>query len=80
MSNVDNRVCYIHDGLPYNIVWMTFNMKNNLLQYGDMLVLDAQKWLFNKIGWPYIGITMKTKKNTLGVTSEYVVLVENINK
>ena len=43
MSKFDNRVRYTHDGLPYTIVWMTFTMKNNILQHGDMLVLDAQK-------------------------------------
>ena len=40
ISGFDYRVNYNNEGLPDDIVWMTFNMRNNLLQYGEMVVLD----------------------------------------
>ena len=37
MSGFDYRVLYADEGLPDGIVWMTLNMRKNLLQYGDIL-------------------------------------------
>ena len=58
---------------------LTFEMRNNLLQYGDILFLDAQNRPINKIGWPYIGISIKTNENKIGVTSKSVVLIIYMN-
>jgi hypothetical protein len=57
---------------------MTLQMKKNLLQYGDILFLDAQMRQYNKIGWPYIGLAVKSSNNKICVTSESVVLTEDI--
>ena len=38
----DYRIHYNSEGLPDAIVWMTLQMKKNLLQYGDILFLDCQ--------------------------------------
>ena len=74
----DYRMHYNSEGLPDAIVWMTLQMKKNLLQYGDILFLDAQMRQYNKIGWPYIGLAVKSSSNKICVTSEYVVLTEDI--
>jgi hypothetical protein len=57
---------------------MTLQMKKNILQYGDILFLDAQMRQYNKIGWPYIGIAVKSSNNKICLTSESVVLSEDI--
>ena len=43
MPGTDFRVRYDECHLPDAIVWMTPFMKNNLVRYGDVLYLDAQK-------------------------------------
>jgi hypothetical protein len=55
----DYRVHYDTDGCPNGIVWMTPDMKMNLLQYGKVIFLDAQKRQYNKSNWPYIGPALK---------------------
>ena len=52
--------------------------EENFLQYGDILFLDCQMRQYNKIGWPYIGIAVKSSNNKICLTSESVVLSEDI--
>ena len=56
----DFRIHFDEDETPDGLVWMSFTMKKRLLQYGDILYLDAQKRQYNKMGWPYIGPIVKT--------------------
>ena len=42
-SGFDFRIHLDNDDTPDGIVWMTLTMKRMLLQYGDILFLDAQK-------------------------------------
>ena len=51
MPGFDHRVHHNKDSLPDGICWMTNLMKNNLLQYGDIFVLDFQSRSFTKICW-----------------------------
>ena len=74
----DNRIHYNSKGLPDVIVWMTLQMKKNRLQYGDIIFLYCQMRQYNKIGWPYIGPAVKSSNNKICVTSESVVLTEDI--
>ena len=54
-NGFDFRMHLDEEDTPDGLVWMTVNMKRMLLQYGDILFLDAQKRQFNKMCWPYIG-------------------------
>ena len=56
----DLRVKLDEEDTPDAIVWMTLTMRQNLLQYGDILFLDAQKRQCNKMCWPCIGPVVKT--------------------
>ena len=35
---------------------------DNLIRFGDILFLDAQRRYMNKPGWPYIGPVVKDSK------------------
>ena len=54
-------------------------MRQRLLQYGDIIFLDAQKRQYNKLCWPYIGPTIRTNENTNRVIAESVVISEDID-
>ena len=53
-------------------------MRKHLLQYGDIMFLDAQKRQYNKLCWPYIGPVIKTGENRIRVVAESVVISEDI--
>ena len=48
--NFDFKIHYGVDGRPDAILYMTAQMKLNLIRYGYVLYLDAQKRPFNKVG------------------------------
>ena len=72
----DYRVHYDRDGCPDGIVWMTPYMKMNLLQYGKILFLDAQKRQFNKSNWPYIGPALKDCEMRVCLAAECLCIQE----
>jgi hypothetical protein len=72
----DYRVHYDRDGCPDGIVWMTPDMKMNLLQYGKILFLDAQKRQFNKSNWPYIGPALKDCEMRVCLAAECLCIQE----
>jgi hypothetical protein len=72
----DYRIHKDPDGCPDGIVWMTPNMKLNLLQYGKILFLDAQKRQFNTSNWPYIGPAMKDCEERVCVAAECLCIQE----
>ena len=49
LSAFDFRIRFNSDHLPIGIVWMTHEMKRHLLQYGNIIFLDAQKRQYNKL-------------------------------
>ena len=42
-TGFDFRMHFDEEDAPDGIVWMTLTMRRTLLQYGDILFLDAQK-------------------------------------
>ena len=78
LPNFDYEIHYGHDNKPDGIMYMTSQMKNNLIRFGDIFFLDAQKRAFNQIGWPYIGIVLRNHMNEICVCCEAIVLGETI--
>jgi hypothetical protein len=72
----DYRIHKDPGGCPDGMVWMTPNMKLNLLQYGKILFLDAQKSQFNTSNWPYIGPAMKDCEERVCVAAECLCIQE----
>ena len=48
-------------------------------RYGNLLCLDAQKRQFNYLGWPYIAPCVKTGDMGIAVTSEAIVVTEDLD-
>ncbi len=72
----DYRVHYDVEGCPDGIVWMTPDMKMNLLQYGKIIFLDAQKRQFNKSNWPYTGPALKDGEMRVCLAAECLCIQE----
>ena len=58
---------------------MTSKMRENLIRYGDIIFLDAQKRQYNKLCWPYIGPVVRSNKNRIRCIAESVVIKEDIS-
>ena len=43
LTDFDIRIWFNEEDLPIGIVWITCEMRKHLLQYGDIMFLDAQK-------------------------------------
>ena len=54
-------------------------IKNSIVRYGDILCLDAQKRQYNHLGWPYIAHVVKTGDMKITVTSEAIVVTEDLD-
>lgn len=52
-------------------MFTTLEVKHNLLQYIDVMILNAEKRPFNKVGWLYIGITLRSNENKVCVLRRY---------
>ena len=79
LSAFDFRIRFNSDHLPIGIVWMTHEMKRHLLQYGNIIFLDAQKREYNKLCWPYIAPVIRTSENKIRVIAESVVINEDLD-
>ena len=77
-SGFDFRIHFDEDDTPDGIVWMTVHMKKSLLQFGDILFLDAQKRQYNRMGWPYIGPVIKTSEFCVRCVAESIVIIEDL--
>ena len=62
---------------PDGIVWITLTMRRTLLQYSDIMFLDAQKRQYNKMCWPYIGPVVKTSETKIRCIAESIVINED---
>ena len=78
-TGFDFRMRFNEESLPIGIIWITHTMRKHVLQFGDILFLDAQKRQYNKICWPYIGPVIKTGENKTRVIAESVVLSEDLD-
>ena len=74
----DFRIHLDKDGCPDAVVWMTPDMRMNLLQYGNILFLDAQKRQFNRSNWPYIGPAMKDCEMKVCLAAECLCIQESL--
>ena len=63
---------------PEALCWMLPEMKVDLIRYGNILFLDAQKRDIKRPGWPYIAPCVKDNENTVRVTSECLCISESI--
>ena len=54
-------------------------MRQHLLQYGDILFLDAQNRQYDRLCCLYIGLIVKTNKNIISVVVGKIILNENIS-
>ena len=79
LTGFDFRIRFGDDKVPIGLVWMTYPMRQHLLQYGDIMFLDAQKRQYNKLCWPYIGPSVRTNENYVRVVAESVVLTEDLS-
>ena len=76
--NLHYRVKYDLNNRPEAICWMLPEMHQDLLRYGDILFLDAQKRDMNKPGWPYIGPVVKDNENKIRVVTECICISESM--
>ena len=74
----DYRIWFDDDNKPIGVAWMTPEMRNRLLRYGDVLFLDAQKRQYNKQNWVYIGPVIIDNCLRVGTVIESLSIEETI--
>jgi hypothetical protein len=70
-------VKYSSDGTPEGLIWMTPNMRENLLRYGDILCLDMQARQYNSPGFPYCSPIGVSSEKQNAQTSKALVVEES---
>ena len=75
----DFRILRGKAGNPTALLYMTSRMRYNLIRFGNIMFIDAQKRKYNKLNWPYIGPVIKNSDNRIGVTCEAIVTTEDID-
>jgi hypothetical protein len=78
LPGFDYRIRLSIDGLPEGLVWMTPEMKKNIMRYGKVLFLDGQKRQYNKMNWPYIGPALKDNEMKVCLGAESIVVEESL--
>ena len=79
LPGINYLICYDEEGLPDIIIWMTPEIKYNIVHYGDTMLLDAQMRQYIQFNWPYIGIMIKGGEFKGGLTSESIRVVESLD-
>ena len=74
----DYRVKYDDEKIPEGFVWMTPNMRYNLIRYHDNIYLDAQCRKFNTSGYPYISPIVTNAEGKIGQTCESLIPEEEL--
>ena len=77
INGFDFRILRGKAGNPTALLYMTSRMRYNLIRYGNIIFLDAQKRKYNTLNWPYIGPVIKNSDNRIGVTCEAIVTSED---
>lgn len=72
----DYRIKYDNNNQPEGLCWMSPEMRSDLLRYGNVIFLDAQKKQYNELGWPYIGPCVKDCDMKVRVVSECIIAEE----
>jgi hypothetical protein len=72
----DFRIKYSSAGTPEGLIWMTPNMRENLLRY-DILCLDMQARQYNSSGFPYCSPIGVSSERQNAQTSEVLVVKES---
>ena len=78
LPGFDYRMNRTVDGYPEGIVWMTPEMKKNIIRYGQVLFLDGQKRQYNRMNWPYIGPALKDNEMKVCLGAESIVVEESL--
>ena len=76
---VDYRVKYDSCQRPEGVCWIFPEMREDLICFGDILFLDAQKKDYNKPSWPYIGPCVKSEEMEVAVVTECIIISESID-
>ena len=79
MIGFDFRIRLDDNHRPNGLIYMTPMMCSNLLRFGDMLFLDAQKRGHNSYNWPYIGPVIKDHNLKIGLVAESIVISEDLD-
>ena len=79
MPGFDFKVRLDKDNHPDAIVYRIPMMRSNLLRYGYILFLDAQKRQHNEYNWPYIAPCIKDHENSIGLICESIVISEDLD-
>jgi hypothetical protein len=73
----DFRIKYSSAGTPEGLIWMTPNMRESLLRYGDILCLDMQARQYNSSGFPDCSPIGVSSERQNAQTSEALVVEES---
>ena len=73
----DYRINFDALNRPIGVCWITNNMRNNWVRYGDLLFLDCKKKDLNRLYWPYIGPAIITNENKVGLVVESLCVEES---
>ena len=79
MPGFDFKIRLDQSHRPNAIMYMTPMMRSNLMRFGDLLFIDAQKRGHNSYNWPYIGPVIKDHNMQIGVVSEAIVIAEDLD-
>ena len=60
-------------------MFMTPRNRYNLIRFGNIIFLDAQKRQMNEFCWPYIGPVIKNGENKVGTVCESIVTGETLS-
>ena len=74
LSDFRYKVYFGPDGLLDAIMFMTAAMRNNLIRYGHMMLLDAQMRAFNQLCRPYTGIVFENNLNCICLCCKTIVI------
>jgi hypothetical protein len=73
------RFKHSSDGTPEGLIWMTLNMREHLLRYGDIRCLDIQARQYNSSGFPcYCSLIAISSDKQNTQTSEALVVEERV--
>lgn len=73
----DYRIKEDNNGAPEGVCWITPEMRSDLLRYGSIVFLDAQKKQYNSLNWPYIGPCIKDCDMKVRVITECLICEES---
>jgi hypothetical protein len=65
-------VFFDSQGLPDAFMYMTLQMRMNLVQYGNVIFLDVQQRQFNSSGFPYISPVLHDAEGKIAQGAESI--------